>query len=69
MDAIKELKKRVAGMSYREAGRALGVSYMFVYDVLHGRRAPGPKLLKALGIERTVKVTRQVTYRKIKKEK
>lgn len=38
-----------------------GISIAYVNDVLQGRRQPGDKILKALGLES------QVTYRKVAK--
>lgn len=45
--------------SMREYARQTGVTVSYVSDLLNGRRAPGPKILGPLGIER-VKV---VDYR------
>ena len=42
---------RVAG-SQKAAAAALGISAQYLTDILNGRREPGPKMLKALGLER-----------------
>jgi len=38
----------------KKTAKALGISEQFLTDVLKGRRGPGPKLLKSLGLERRV---------------
>lgn len=60
-DVIKRLAAecRAAGGSSAWARKA-GVSATYVSDVLAGKRAPGGRLLIALGIERVV------TYREAK---
>ena len=40
--------------SQRTLARELGVSEAYLSDVINGRRDPGRKLLKALGLERVV---------------
>lgn len=37
-------------LSLRDFGKKLGVSGMFISDIYHGRRSPGPKILKYFGI-------------------
>jgi hypothetical protein len=56
---IETLRRRVnlAGTAYRAAAD-LDVSDSHLSDVLKGRREPGPKLLKALKLEKIV------TYRR-----
>lgn len=44
---------RVIG-TQRAAAHRWRVSEAYLCDVLHGRRQPGPKLLKALGLRRHV---------------
>lgn len=39
--------------SQSAAAKSLGCSLSYVHDVLAGRRAPGPKILAALGFTRT----------------
>jgi hypothetical protein len=46
--------------SYRALGAKWGVTPSYLCDLLQGRRAPGPKLLRPLGLERVV----TVEYRK-----
>lgn len=48
--------------SQKDAAQAWGISAAYLTDVLKGRRDPGPKLLKALGIRK------EVTYREEPKE-
>ena len=40
--------------SQKRAAQHWGISQQYLNDVLHGRRAPGPQLLSALGYERVV---------------
>jgi hypothetical protein len=52
------VKQAVDGYgSLREAARQWKVSPAYLSDVLNGRRAPGPAVLKPLGYERRVVVT------------
>lgn len=53
----EEIKAKLAELvqllgSQRAAAGQLGVSQAYLSDVLAGRRAPGPAILKALGLER-----------------
>ena len=57
--AILRRKVHIAG-TYKAYATANGLSIAYVWDVLQGRRAPGGKILDALGLERVV------TYREIK---
>lgn len=60
MDAasvLDRLRERVeAAGSARAFALRAGVSPVFVLDCLHERRRPGPRLLKALGIQKRVSV-------------
>jgi len=60
----KMLRKMVeeAG-SQRNLAKKMGVSPMFLCDILKGRRDPGEKFLSALGYSRTVQIRRVVTIR------
>ena len=50
VDLLRERVEKAGGqMAF---GREHGISQGYVNDVLKGRYAPGPKLLKALGVER-----------------
>lgn len=46
--------------SMRAAAREFGVTVSYVSDLLNGRRAPGPKILGPLGLERI----KMVVYRR-----
>lgn len=64
IDEVRSLLKRLckeAG-SMRAWSRANGLTAPYVSDVLRAQRSPGPRLLKALGLEKVETVT--VTYRK-----
>ncbi len=43
----------------KRTAEALGISEQFLTDVLKGRRGPGDKLLKALGLKKRVEYVRQ----------
>ncbi len=53
----EEFRAWLAKMAEGEGGeqalaRRLGVSLSYVHDVISGRKAPGPGILRPLGIER-----------------
>lgn len=59
MDALNALSQAVEKAGSQTAfARQHGISLAYVNDVLQGRREPGDKILRALGMERSV------TYRK-----
>lgn len=46
-----ELRKRVQSAGSQKAlAAAVGCSTAYLHDVLHGRRAPGPVILRFLGL-------------------
>lgn len=52
-DVVAMVRSRVAEAgSMREYARRTGVTVAYVSDLLNGRRAPGPKILGPLGLER-----------------
>lgn len=44
--------------SQRAAAAVLGISQSHLFDLLSGRRKPGPKTLKSLGLEAAVTYTK-----------
>lgn len=46
--------------SQRNLAKKLGVSPMFICDIIKGRREPGEKILKALGLQKNVRIIRSV---------
>jgi len=50
------------GGTQESAAKSLGISPQYLSDVLKGRREPGPKVLKALGL------VRKVTYERSKQD-
>mgnify|MGYP001563261796 CR=1 FL=1 len=48
------LERRLAHGTARALAEKLGISPQYLSDVRRGRQAPGPKLLMALGLVRTV---------------
>ena len=59
---ITALRRRRGSKSLRQFARELGISAPYLHDVLRGSRNPGPKLLRALGLERSIE--RRVKYRR-----
>ena len=57
-DVVLLLTEMVAGdyASLREAARAWKMSAAYLSDVLNGKREPGPKILKVMGLEKRVVV-------------
>lgn len=49
-----ELRRQVAALGTQTAlARRMGCSLPYLNDVLAGKRAPGPKILRALGLKKT----------------
>jgi hypothetical protein len=48
--------------SMRKAAKKLGITAAYLCDIIHERRNPGPRVAKALGFRREVKVTRTVVF-------
>jgi hypothetical protein len=67
IDPIEELKKLLTKFNTKtKLARHLGVSTVFVCDIFNGSRRPGPKICKALNIERVViyrRINHAVTHR------
>lgn len=62
MNPIIELRKRIDRTSLRQVARDLDISAPYLSDIMRLRRMPGPKVLKALGMEVEVETVR--TYRR-----
>lgn len=62
IDAIALLKSKIEGGSLREYAASIKCSPAYLSDILHGRRTPGPKVLKALGLDREIETI--VTYKR-----
>jgi len=56
-DPIKMLYARKGNKSLRKLAAELGISAPYLSDIFKGQRTVGPKVLKALGLERSTKVT------------
>jgi len=52
IDPVKALARRCKQSSQHRVAREFGVSVQHINDILKGRRAPGPRVLLGLGIER-----------------
>ncbi len=53
-DIRDELRSLVAALGSRTAtARRLRISRPYLTDVLNGNRAPGPKILRALGLKKS----------------
>ncbi len=65
MDPKAMLLRRMEKKSMRQVAEDLGVSPATISLVLSGERRAGPKLLKALGLQREIHV--EITYSKTRK--
>ena len=54
IDPVKRLRLLSAATSQSQVARDFGISAPYLCDLLAGRRDPGPKLLKAMGIVKEV---------------
>lgn len=59
---LKLLVEAQGERSLRSYASSIGCSAAYLCDVYHGNRAPGPKILKVLGLQR--QITKQITYKK-----
>ncbi len=59
-DVIRKLKDSQGDLSLRAYADALDCSPSYLCDLYSGKRDPGEKILKRLGLEK--KVTKTVTY-------
>lgn len=59
-EVVTELKRRVASFETQsEAAESLGIKSQYLNDILHGRRQPGPTVLRALGLARETHYVRR----------
>lgn len=65
IDYLKRMALRAG--SNRKVAAELGISAVYFGDVLAGKRAPGPKILEPLGLERRVVIEKKVSYHRSKK--
>lgn len=54
IDIISELKKRRAGRTWMVVASEIGCSRSHLSEVLHGKKSPGPKVRKYLGVNETI---------------
>jgi len=66
MEPLALLKAKKDGKSLRGMAREMGISAMYLHQVLNGKRGPGPKILAYLGLER---VEVAPSYRKVRRGK
>lgn len=62
-DVIDMMKRRQGERSLSALAEELRLSKAYISDIFNGRRAPGPSVLKQLGLESQTTVV--VRYRKI----
>jgi hypothetical protein len=55
----QELRSRVSDETLKTVAGELKVSVSYLHDVVRGRRKPGRKILKGLGLARRVEYVRQ----------
>ena len=51
MEPLELMKRRLDGKNQREVAKEVPCSPAYLNDFLKGRRGPGPKILKYLGLE------------------
>lgn len=56
VDPVALLKTRLKRVSLRELARTIGCSVAYLSDVTNGKRDPGPKILRYLGLKKVVSV-------------
>lgn len=49
---IKELKRRQGSLSQKAFASSLGITPAYLSDLYAGKRDPGPKVLKVLGLKK-----------------
>lgn len=55
---IEKLTQAKGKRSLRDYAKAMGISHVYLWEVLSGRRAPGPSVLDWMGlVEKTTVVT------------
>ena len=54
---LKLIRKRRRDMTLKQSAEDLGVSLSYLSEIYRGTRAPGPKVLRALGIKSKVEYT------------
>ncbi len=64
MEPLELLRSRMTGKSLRALAREIPCSAPYLSDVLNGNRAPGPRILAYLGLE---KEKGPVIYRKVRR--
>lgn len=62
IDPITMLRSKIQDRSLRVAAKDFSCSAAYLSDILRGNRKPGPKILKVLGLDRTVDTT--VVYKR-----
>lgn len=59
-DPLMILAAQIEATSLRKTAKKHGISAAYLSEIMLGKKAPGPKVLAALGVNRTVQKT--VTY-------
>lgn len=53
-ELVTMLCHRIDQSSQKDVARGLGISPQYLCDIIHYRRAPGVKVLKALGLRKII---------------
>lgn len=64
MDPITLLRKKIGERTQREIANSLGITEGYLSLVLSGSRAPGPKILRWIGLKKVVE--RKPKYLRLK---
>lgn len=54
LDPTTLIRNRLNGKTQTALAAELGITLQYLNDILHNRRAAGPQVLRALGLERVV---------------
>lgn len=65
-EVLKSLAARIAKSSLRQTAVHYGVSAAYLSDVMRGKRDVSKKLSAALGLTRTVAVSKVITFERVK---
>jgi hypothetical protein len=55
----QEIRKRATGRTLSDVARDVHVSVQYLHDVVKGRRKPGRKLLKGMGLVKRVEYVKE----------
>jgi hypothetical protein len=63
-DVLKVIREDVEKSSLRKTATRIGISAAYLSDVLRGNRQVGEELAAHYGFNRTIKITKEVTFQR-----